>query len=39
VFDKAIVQFASAYADQTESDHRTMHKAVRDGRLEIAQFD
>jgi hypothetical protein len=34
VFDEAAVKFAAAYADQTESDHRSLRKAVRDGRLE-----
>ncbi len=34
VFDEAVVKFAAAYADQTESDHRALRKAVRDGRLE-----
>jgi len=36
VFDDAMEQFASGYADQTQSDHRAMRKAVRDGRLEVA---
>jgi Uncharacterized protein conserved in bacteria (DUF2252) len=39
IFDKAIVKFAGAYADQTESDHRAMRKAVRDGRLEIMDIE
>ena len=34
VFDEAVAKFAAAYADQTESDHRALRKAVRDGRLE-----
>ena len=34
VFDEAVAKFAVAYADQTESDHRSLRKAVRDGRLE-----
>ena len=34
VFDEAVAKFAVAYADQTESDHRLLRKAVRDGRLE-----
>jgi hypothetical protein len=33
-FDKAIIRFAAAYSDQTESDHRAMSRAARDGRLE-----
>jgi NAD(P)H-dependent flavin oxidoreductase YrpB (nitropropane dioxygenase family) len=36
VFDQAIVKFAAAYADQTESDHQRMRKAARAGRLEAA---
>jgi len=35
-FDKAIVKFAAAYADQTETDHAALRKAVRDRRLEAA---
>jgi len=35
VFDHAIVRFAAAYADQTETDHRTLRKAVRAGRIEV----
>jgi len=31
-----VTKFAAAYADQTESDHRELRKAVRDGRLEAA---
>jgi Uncharacterized protein conserved in bacteria (DUF2252) len=34
-FDRAIAAFAVAYADQCESDHQCMMKAVREGRLEI----
>jgi uncharacterized protein (DUF2252 family) len=34
VFDEAVTKFASAYADQTERDHRALREAVRDGRLE-----
>ncbi len=34
VFDEAVAKFAAAYADQTESDHRALRKALRDGRLE-----
>jgi len=36
VFDEAVAKFAAAYADQTESDHGALRKAVRDGRLEAA---
>lgn len=34
VFDKAIAQFALAYADQAERDHKALIAAVRKGRLE-----
>jgi uncharacterized protein (DUF2252 family) len=33
-FDEAIADFAAAYADQAERDHKVFRKAVRDGRLE-----
>jgi hypothetical protein len=33
VFDKAITQFASAYADQNERDHQSLVDAVASGRL------
>jgi hypothetical protein len=33
VFDKAITQFASAYADQNERDHKALVDAVASGRL------
>ena len=33
VFDKAITQFASAYADQNERDHKELIDAVASGRL------
>ena len=32
-FDRAIIQFASAYADQNEVDHQCLVQAVKDGRL------
>jgi uncharacterized protein (DUF2252 family) len=35
-FDEAIANFSTAYADQTERDHKVLKKAVRDGRLEVA---
>jgi uncharacterized protein (DUF2252 family) len=35
VFDEAIADFSVAYADQTEQDHESMVKAVREGRLEV----
>ena len=34
-FDEAIADFAVAYADQTERDHRTFELAVRAGKLEV----
>jgi uncharacterized protein (DUF2252 family) len=33
-FDRAIVQFSSAYADQNEHDHEAFVQAIADGRLE-----
>jgi hypothetical protein len=33
VFDKAITQFASVYADQNERDHKALVDAVASGRL------
>ena len=36
VFDQAIAEFASSYADQTESDHQALAKAAATGRI-IAQ--
>ncbi len=33
VFDRAIAQFAAAYADQNERDHKALVKAVNSGRL------
>ena len=34
-FDEAIADFSVAYADQSERDHDTLMKAVREGRLEV----
>ena len=34
-FDQAIADFAIAYADQSERDHKLLQKAVHDGRLEV----
>jgi uncharacterized protein (DUF2252 family) len=34
-FDEAVADFSIAYADQSERDHNTFIKAVRDGRLEV----
>ena len=36
-FDRALAQFARAYADQTERDHAALVKAVRSGRIEAAE--
>jgi len=33
-FDKVMVGFASAYADQNELDHRALAKAIQSGRME-----
>jgi hypothetical protein len=32
-FDRAMVDFAEAYADQNERDHAELQRAVADGRL------
>jgi uncharacterized protein (DUF2252 family) len=34
-FDQAIADFALAYADQAERDHRALERAVRAGKLEV----
>ena len=34
-FDKAVADFSTAYADQSERDHETLLKAVRAGRLKV----
>jgi uncharacterized protein (DUF2252 family) len=34
-FDEAVADFAVAYADQTERDHRAFERAVRVGKLEV----
>jgi hypothetical protein len=31
--DRALCQFARSYADQTESDHEAMVRAVKNGRV------
>jgi uncharacterized protein (DUF2252 family) len=36
VFDRAMVKFATAYADQTEEDWRAMRRAARAGRIKVA---
>jgi hypothetical protein len=33
VFDRAITQFAAAYADQNERDHKSLADAVASGRI------
>jgi uncharacterized protein (DUF2252 family) len=38
-FDEAIGGFAQAYAKQTEADHDTLLKAIKDGRLPTADQD
>jgi uncharacterized protein (DUF2252 family) len=35
-FDRAMVDFATAYADQNERDHEALRRAVREGRLEAS---
>jgi uncharacterized protein (DUF2252 family) len=37
VFDRALVRFAEAYADQNERDHRALVEAVAKGRVRAAQ--
>ena len=37
VFDKAIAQFAAAYADQNEKDQQALVHAVKSGRLTAEQ--
>lgn len=36
-FDRAIAEFALAYADQTERDHKTLVDAVKSGRIEAIE--
>jgi hypothetical protein len=33
IFDKAIAEFSLAYADQNESDHAALERAVRKGKV------
>jgi len=33
-FDRAIVEFARLYADQTERDYQALVSAVKDGRIQ-----
>jgi hypothetical protein len=35
--DRALAKFARAYADQTETDHATLVKAVRRGELPVTE--
>jgi uncharacterized protein (DUF2252 family) len=37
VFDRAVVQFAQAYADQNERDHQSLVDAVKSGRITAEQ--
>ena len=39
VFDKAVAAFAVAYADQNESDHAALKRAIRDGKVEAVIED
>ena len=36
-FDRAIVEFAEAYADQTERDHAALLEAIRSGKIEALE--
>jgi uncharacterized protein (DUF2252 family) len=36
LFDQAIAEFSSAYADQNEKDHTSFKKAIKSGRIEAA---
>ena len=36
-FDKAIAEFAMAYADQTERDWRTLLDAIKVGRISVEE--
>jgi hypothetical protein len=36
-FDRALAEFAEAYADQNERDFAALEQAVRDGRVEAAR--
>ena len=38
-FDKALVRFSTAYADQNEKDHAALKRAVRSGKLEAVFED
>ena len=36
-FDRALVEFAGAYADQNERDHAALREAARTGRIEVRE--
>ena len=36
-FDEAVADFSFAYADQTERDHKVLMKAVKAGKLKVAE--
>jgi hypothetical protein len=36
-FDRAVADFAVAYADQNETDHVAFLKGIREGRIEVYQ--
>ncbi|PVX47143.1 uncharacterized protein (DUF2252 family) [Flavobacterium sp. 103] len=38
-FDQAMVQFASAYADQTEKDYQALEAAAASGRIKVARAE
>ena len=37
VFDRAVTEFAAAYADQNERDHQALADAVKSGRIAAEQ--
>lgn len=39
VFDKAVANFSTAYADQTDCDYEVLKKAVKSGRIEVTPED
>lgn len=38
VFDRAVADFAAAYADRTEADHALLAAAAAEGRIEVAEL-
>jgi len=38
VFDRAMAEFAEAYADQSERDHESLRRAVDEGRIDAAVY-